>query len=146
LLQACFVCPTVDSATSSGPVCEGETFDLTATGTLFDMAGNGNTNYNVLFGYYPGAGVTTDPYLTAPILFNGGAAVTPSGGSAMLMGMGAILAAGTYTVVAYLTPDPALADSGCNPSIAIDVTINPVPTEPAPAPIVVCELQLEFTQ
>ncbi len=134
----CFVCPTIDTASSSGPVCAGETFDLTATGTLFDMAGNGNTNFNVLFGYYAGAGVTTDPYVTAPSLFNGGAAVTPVAGTAMLMGMGASLAPGDYTVVAYLAPDPTLIDMACNPSIAIDVTVNPLPNEPAPAPIVVC--------
>lgn len=134
----CFLCPSLDSMTSSGPVCAGETFDLTANGTLFDMAGNGNDDFDVLFGYYTGSVVTTDPYLTEPTLFNGGAAVTPVSGSAMLMGIGATLAPGTYTVVAYLSPDPTLIDATCNPSIAVDVTVNSLPNESTPTPIVEC--------
>jgi len=131
-----FVCPDIGTLAQFVPICEGNTFDILAFDILnTELANNGETNFDILFGYYNGTVSNPNPYTTAPdVLLNGGTAITPNGGTA---GLGATLSSGTYTIVAYLSPSPA--DTNCQPSVSGQITINPNPIVDLGEDITACE-------
>jgi len=122
------VCPEIGTIKTTGPICDNETFDITATGiTNVLQAENNETDFQILFGYYNGSIPNPNPYVISPdVLFNMGNVVTPINGSADLTGMGLSLNPGTYTVVAYLSTAPV--DVTCQPVAVTEVIINGLPT------------------
>jgi|GEM_PF-3330139 len=118
-----FVCPTLGEVSTTGPICSDETFDITATGLLDVLqTENNETDFQIVFGFYNGIVTNPNPYTTAPDgLFAMGNSVTPVNGVASLTGMGLGLDAGTFTVVAYLSPAPE--STICQPVVTTEITI-----------------------
>ena len=116
-------CPTIGSVSTTGPICDSETFDITATGIAGVLqTENNETDFQILFGYYNGSEANPNPYIISPdVLFAMGTAVTPLNGTASLTGMGLTLNPGTYTVVAYLSSAPV--DATCQPIAVTEVVI-----------------------
>ncbi|MEM8906475.1 MAG: hypothetical protein AAGD05_01410, partial [Bacteroidota bacterium] len=130
--NATLACPTFGNFPDPGDICEGETFDLTASGlTMMDVAANGETDFGISFvAFTGGLPAPVDPYtggtVLASLLFGDltGFDIARSGTAS---GLGGALTSGTYTICVIL--NPASTDINCQPSLCFELEVNALPTE-----------------
>ncbi|MEM9820268.1 MAG: hypothetical protein AAF985_04325, partial [Bacteroidota bacterium] len=134
-----FVCPLINSFGDPGDICEGETFDLTASGLFsLDSTSNCQTNFGITFLSFSGPTAPLDPYAGGTVL-----ATIPFGDlddfdisrSGTVTNLGGNLTPGIYNICVILDENPT--DITCRPSICFALEVfaipNGVPTNPVNA-------------
>ena len=124
------ICPTIGMLSDPADICQGETFDITASALLaMDVTTNMEADFGINFVSFLGATPPTDPYMGGTTIGTVAFAdLENTNTEANLMAAGGMLAAGTYNICAILDQTPA--DMTCRPAQCIELTVNALPAAP----------------
>lgn len=123
-----FTCPEIAAVEMIEGICEGEAFDVSATGlNHFGIAENTETNFGIEFILFNGATPPADPYTGGTSIgIVDYASLTGSSPNQSATLNTSIATAGTYQICAILNPLPA--DPDCRPYACETIEIYDNPT------------------